>query len=683
MTATSRKKGRVPHAETNRPPRKARARPRRGFLPRLLKWTLTLMVWAVVAGAGVIAYYARDLPDIGVLSTPARQPSITVLAADGTTIATLGNQYGEQVRLSDLPRYLPQAVLAIEDRRFYSHFGVDPVGLARAMIVNLREMAIVQGGSTITQQLAKNLFLSPERTLKRKIQESLLALWLEHRFTKDQILTIYLNRVYLGAGAYGVDAAARRYFAKPARSVTLYEAAMIAGLLKAPSRYAPTRAFDLTQSRANQVLAAMVEAGYVTAAEAKAARESPAMFVPPPAAGSGVRYFTDWVVDQLDDFLGGVDRDLVVRTTLDPRLQRLAEEKVAASLAASGKESNASQAAMVVLSPEGAVRALVGGRDYVESQFDRATQGLRQPGSAFKIFVYLAALEAGLHPTDLVLDAPINIQGWRPENYDGSYKGEITLTDALAESRNTAAVRVAQRVGIWKVIDMAERLGITSPLKPDLSLALGTNEVTLVELTSAMATLADDGIGVWPHAITEIRDWRGRELYVRSGSGPGRVIAESVVGPMAGMLTRVVTDGTGKAARLDRPAAGKTGTSQDFRDAWFVGYTADLVAGVWAGNDDGTPMKRVTGGRLPAKLWHDFMTAALEGVPPRPLPGNEQPPAMAEMPAGEPAFGQPGGAAGPAQASSAEPANRQRTQRRSDYGAGFWDQVLQNIGIGR
>jgi penicillin-binding protein 1A len=684
MTTTPRKKGRAAPASPRGSGRRKRGGRRlRGFLLELLKWGIVLAVWGAVLGAGVVAYYARDLPDIDVLAKPARQPNITVLAADGTTIASLGNQYGEPVSLEDLPPYLPRAVLAIEDRRFYSHFGIDLVGTLRALVVNLRAMRIVQGGSTITQQLAKNLFLSPDRTLKRKIQETLLALWLEHRFTKDQILTVYLNRVYFGAGCYGIDAAARRYFGKPAKNVTLFEAAMLAGLLKAPSRYAPTRAFDLTQQRADQVLTAMVDAGFIDAARAKAARESPAMFVPPPVAGAGVRYFTDWVVDQIDSYLGGINRDLVVRTTLDSRLQRLAERDVAEELKTAGKTAGASQAAVVVLSPDGAVRAMVGGRDYVESQFNRATQSLRQPGSAFKIFVYLAALEAGMSPIDRVLDAPVNVHGWSPANYNNKYMGEVTLADALAHSLNTAAVRVAEKVGVPRIIDVAEKLGITSPLNPDLSLALGTSEVRLTELTAAFATLANDGVGVWPFGITEIKDWRGRRLYVRSGSGPGRVVPERLVGPMSQMLEQVVTEGTGEAAALDRPAAGKTGTSQDFRDAWFIGYTADLVAGVWVGNDDGTPMKRVTGGRLPAAIWHDFMTAALAGVPPRPLPGTEAPPlpVATGAPAGEVPFGQPPGMArGRAEAPSpaAGPAS---SGRRAPEGAGFWDQVLKNIGI--
>jgi len=657
-------------------PQPRRRRPRRSLIGTLFFWTAIAGVWGIVFLAGLVAYYAQDLPDIGALAAPTRQPSITVRAADGSTLATIGNQYGDYVNVKDLPRYLPEAVIATEDRRFYHHFGIDPIGLARAMVANLRAGAIVQGGSTITQQLAKNLFLSPERTLKRKIQESLLALWLERRFTKDQILTIYLNRVYLGAGAYGVDAAARRYFGKPARKVTLYEAAVLAGLLKAPSRFAPTRGGDLTTARADQVLKRMVEARFITPAQARRAREAGAAYAANDGPDSDVRYFVDWVVDQIDSFTGGIARDLVVKTTLDPRLQRIAQAKVKEALDGPGKKAGASEGAMVVLTPGGAVEAMVGGRDYGTSQFNRATLALRQPGSAFKLFVYLAGLESGMHPWDAVEDAPLSFRGWSPGNFDDKYLGRISLTRALAESRNTAAVRVAQRAGVARVVEMAQRLGITSRLRPDLSIALGTSEVTLLELASAYGTLANDGIGVWAYGITEIRDWQGNVLYRRSGSGPGRVLPEPLVATMNGMLTDVVTEGTGRNAALDRPAAGKTGTSQGFRDAWFIGYTADLVAGVWLGNDDETPMHRVTGGRLPAKVWHDFMTEALQGVPPHRLPGLEapQPPVAQNKPAGD-------------EAAAVEPAAGERgaalRHLRQNPGAGFWDQVMQNIGIGR
>ena len=689
MTQGSRKKGRFDRdpPEPPEPPRrrksgaKARRAPKRSLIGGLLFWLALAGIWGVVFVAGLVAYYAQDLPDINALAAPPRQPSITVLAADGTTIATIGNQYGEYVDVKSLPRYLPQAVIATEDRRFYSHFGVDLRGLARAFIANLRAGEIVQGGSTITQQLAKNLFLSPERTLKRKIQESLLALWLEHRFTKDQILTIYLNRVYLGAGSFGVDAAARRYFGTPAREVTLYEAAVLAGLLKAPSRYSPTHATDLTEARADQVLDRMIDAHFITAAEAQRARKAGAAFAENGGPDSDVRYFVDWVVGQIDSFTGGISRDLMVKTTLDPKLQRLAQAKVKEALDGPAKELGASEGAMVAMTPDGAIRAMVGGRDYGTSQFNRATQALRQPGSAFKLFVYLAALESGMRPSDTVLDAPLSFRGWSPGNFDDKYEGEITLIRAIAESRNTAAVRVAQRAGVPNVIEMAQRLGITSTLRPDLSIALGTSEVTLLELASAYATLADDGIGVWAYGITEIRDWSGNTLYKRGGSGPGRVLSKPLVGTMTGMLTHVVSEGTGKAAAIDRPAAGKTGTSQGFRDAWFVGYTADLVAGVWLGNDNEVPMRRVTGGRIPAKLWHDFMAEALAGTPIHPLPDLELPPPAPPVARAAPSTEE----ALARSTANMDPETAAAIQhlRGGKPGAGFWDQVMQNIGIGR
>ncbi len=574
---------------------------------------------AVVIG-GLIAWYGSGLPDISRLDGLTRRPSVTLLSADGTMLATFGDLYGAPVQLHELPPHLPQAVLAVEDRRFYSHFGLDLWGVTRAVLANLRAGRIVQGGSTITQQLAKNLFLKPERTIRRKVQETLLALWLERRFSKDQILTIYLNRVYLGAGTYGVEAAARRFFGKSARQVSLYQAAMLAGLLKAPSRYNPVSDRELAAARARWVLAAMVDAGYLTPERAAAAERQPP-WLATSALGQGRRYFADWVLEQVSSYVGYSDRDLTVVTTLDPRLQRLADAQVAAVLAGPGKKAGAGQAALVGLAPDGAVKAMVGGRDYSESQFNRATQALRQPGSAFKLFVYLAGLEAGLEPDDTMMDAPVAVGGWHPRNYDGRYYGEVTLRGALARSLNSVAVRLTEQVGRDRVIAAARRLGITSELRPEPSLALGASEVTLIELTAAYAVLANNGVGVWAYGIREVRDDRGRVLYRRSGSGPGRVIALDLLARMNDMLGAVVAWGTGRGARLDRPMAGKTGTSQDFRDAWFIGYTADLVTGVWIGNDDGQAMKDVVGGGLPARLWRSFMAEALKGLAIRPLPG--------------------------------------------------------------
>ncbi|MFQ6017442.1 MAG: transglycosylase domain-containing protein [Kiloniellaceae bacterium] len=605
--------------KTRRRKAKRGARRARGWPMRLLVWGGVGAIWAGLAFGALVAWYAYDLPEIGKIEQMTRRPSIRLMTADGTLLASYGDAYGETVRLEDLPPHLPHAVLAVEDRRFYEHAGIDPWGLARAGLANLRAGRIVQGGSTITQQLAKNLFLSPERTLKRKVQEMLLALWLERTFSKDQILSLYLNRVYLGAGTYGVDAAARHYFGKPATRVNLYEAAQLAGLLKAPSRYNPVNHAGLADRRTALVLKSMTEAGFVSPPRAKDALERKTSGRA--RAGPQARYFADWILAQVPDFVGGIDRDLTVVTTLNAYHQRVAEEEVADLLAGVGRRRNVSQAAVVVLDSAGAVRAMVGGRNYAASQFNRATQALRQPGSAFKTFVFLAGLEQGISPDDRVTDAPVAVDGWKPKNYGARYYGAVTLREAFARSLNSAAVRISERVGRGKVATAARRLGITSELKAGPSIALGASEVTLLDLTGAYAVFANRGHGVWPYGVEEIRGPGGELLYRRAGGGPGRLVAPRVVDEMTNLLTAVVAWGSGKAAKPDRPAAGKTGTSQEFRDAWFIGFTADLVTGVWLGNDDGAPMDRVTGGSLPARLWRRVMIRALEGVPPRPLPG--------------------------------------------------------------
>ena len=579
-------------------------------------------IWGSLALAVILLYYGYDLPDVHQVAQHVRRPAVTLVAADGTRFSRTGEIQGAIIDVSRLPRVLVQAVIAVEDRRFYHHFGIDPIGLARAVYVNLRHEHMVQGGPTITQQLAKNLFLSPDRTLRRKIQEALLALWLEHVYSKDQILTAYLNRVYLGAGAYGVDAAAQTYFGKPVSRITLHEAAIIAGLLKATSRYSPVNNPDEASQRAQVVLDTMVEAGFITPADMAAATLEPPSPRPATAAGLG-RYFADWISDHVGSYIGYDHEDLVVFTTLNLRAQQAAERRLAELLATQGPQNQVSQGALVALSPDGAVRALVGGRNYGESPFNRATQALRQPGSSFKPFIYLAALEAGYTPETTVEDAPLRIGHWQPANYEKGFRGLVPLRDALAHSINTCAVRVLEQVGIDRVRSLAQRLGITSPLGHDLSLALGTSEVTPLELTAAYAGIANGGRPVIHYAILEIRDNRGTELYKRHGStaaGLPVVAGQDAVSQLTGMMTGVLAYGTGKAARLDRPAAGKTGTSSDYRDAWFVGFTADLVSGVWLGNDNNDEMKKVTGGGLPARLWHDFMMEAHAGLPVRPLP---------------------------------------------------------------
>jgi penicillin-binding protein 1A len=593
--------------------------PRRHWLGRWLCRFLVLAVWGFVALLGVLAYYAYDLPDVDNLGERTRTPSVRLVSADGVRIARYGDAYATPVPVADLPDHVRFAVLATEDRRFYSHFGLDVIALARATLANLRAGRVVQGASTLTQQIAKNVFLTPERSFKRKIQELLLAFWLEHSFTKDQLLSIYLNRVYLGSGTYGIGAASKRYFGKPAEALTLGEAAMIAGLLKAPSRYAPTRDLERAQARARQVLGFMVDAGYIDAAEAAAASRQPFTIRRQLSASRGARYFADWVFDRVSDYTGPGAADITVVTTLDLRMQKAAEAAVEWALAGVGAERQATQAALVALAPDGAVRAMVGGRDYRISQFNRATQARRQPGSAFKPFVYLAALEAGMKPGDMIDDAPPTIDGWSPRNYDGKYAGPVSMEEALVRSLNTVAVRLAERVGRDKVVDVARRLGVSSPLRADASLALGASEATLLEITRAYTALANGGQGVWAHGIAEIRGAGGTVLYRRTGTGLGRVVEPEHLGPLVDMMSAVVSDGTGRAARVPWPSAGKTGTSQEWRDAWFVGFNRELTAGVWIGNDNGAPMKWVSGGGLPAQLWARFMGAALAGIAPRPL----------------------------------------------------------------
>jgi penicillin-binding protein 1A len=611
---------------TPSPPR--RIRRRRPRLVGVFGVAVLLSLWAAILGGGVLGYFALTLPDTGQLTKSQRRPSITILAADRSLLATYGDLFGQPLSLKEMSPYLPEAVMATEDRRFYSHFGIDLVGLLRAASADLAAGHVVEGGSTITQQLAKNLFLTPERSLGRKIRETLLALWLEHRFTKDQILEIYLNRVYLGAGTYGVDAAAHRYFGTSARRTDLYQSAMIAGLLKAPTRFNPISDRDKAMARTAQVLSNMVEAGFITRREAAAAAATGSLAATNSAV-PGSWYFADWVAGQLADFTGSGNRDLTVVTTLDPQLQSEAEAAIAGTIARDGAKMAVSQGALVAMSTDGAVRAMVGGRSYDGSQFNRATQAQRQPGSAFKPFVYLAGLEAGLQPSDHFVDGPIQIGGWRPRDYGNRYQGDMTMAEALAQSINTVAVQVALRAGIDNIIAVAHGLGITSPLTRDASIALGTDEVNLLELVSAYAPFANGGAGVWPHGIAEIRDSDGDILYRPTGSGPGRVVSAELTGAMNAMLSGVVDHGTGRIAALPRPAAGKTGTTQDYRDAWFIGYTADLVTGVWLGNDDDKPMNKVTGGSLPAQTWRNFMLAATRSMPVRALPDIAAPQTMA------------------------------------------------------
>lgn len=600
---------------------KRRGRRRRSLLGGLFYWTMVLGLWCVIGLGGLIAYHASQLPPIDQLTVPKRPPNIAILAADGSLLANRGETGGRTVTIGEIPPYLPKAFVAIEDRRFYEHFGIDPVGISRAVVNNLRGRGGVQGGSTLTQQLAKNLFLTQERTAARKIQEAILALWLERTYTKDQILELYLNRVYFGSGAYGVEAAAQRYFNKSARSVTIAEAAMLAGLVQAPSRLAPNRNPEAAEKRAQLVIAAMADQGFITQAAAKTALTAPAE-VPERVGAGSVNYAADYVMDVLDDFIGAVEGDVTVLTTIDSKLQASAETILVDALSTQGAKLNASQGAVVSLAPDGAIRALIGGRDYTKSQFNRATAARRQPGSSFKPLVYLTAMEKGLTPDTIRDDAPVSIKGWEPENYSRNYRGPVTLATAMQHSLNTVAARLIQEVTPKEVVRTAQRLGITSALQPNLSLALGTSEVTPLEMTAAYATFANGGQSVLPYVIREVRQTNGKVVYARKAASLGQVIQPQQLAMMDTMFNGVMNGGTGSKFNIPGwQVGGKSGTTQDYADAWFVGFTAKLVTAVWVGNDDNSKMKRVTGSGLPGEIWGKFMKAAHAGAQPIPLPG--------------------------------------------------------------
>ncbi|MBI0176958.1 transglycosylase domain-containing protein [Bartonella apis] len=594
---------------------------RHGFIFRLVKWCFVLAIWGAIAIAGYVGYVALRMPQASTWDIPQRPPNVRIIDRNGFLIANRGTTGGEALSLKEMSPWIPKAVVAIEDRRFYDHYGVDPIGIARAMVTNIIHSRSKQGGSTLTQQLAKNLFLSPDRTLERKVQEALLALWLEHKYTKDQILEMYLNRVYLGSGAYGVEAASRRYFGKSAKDVDLMEAATLAGLLKAPSRLSPARDPKAANDRAKLVLAAMKEEGMVNDAEVAMAEAEPMARAESYWTGSE-NYVADQVVQQLPFLIGETDKDIVVETTLDMTLERAAEEAIRTQISENGEKRDVSQGALVSIDKSGAIRAMVGGVDYAQSQFNRATDAKRQPGSTFKPFVYLAALEAGRTPNTIRNDAPVRIGNWTPRNYGGKYMGEVTLTTALSHSLNSVAAQLIMEVGTDKVIEVAHRLGIHSALSDNASIALGTSEVSLLELTGAFVPFANGGYKPQLRLISKVEDTNGKTIYDFGEITANRVVEPDIVGMMNAMLEQTVENGTARKAAIDRPSAGKTGTSQDFRDAWFIGYTTDYVTGIWFGNDDGHPMKTISGGSLPVRAWKSYMTVAEKSLPVSPLPGN-------------------------------------------------------------
>jgi penicillin-binding protein 1A len=578
-------------------------------LPWLRALAVIAVIGSLVAGGWLVSI-ARDLPDTSGLAAAERSSSIAFVDHRGRLIARRGSAHGHEVSVENLPPYLIDAVLAVEDRRFYSHPGIDIIGLSRAMLANIRAGRVVQGGSTLTQQLAKNLFLSPERTMRRKVQEMMLAFWLESRFTKDEILELYLNRVYFGGGAWGVEAASMRYFGRSASEVSLGEAALLAGLLKAPSRYSPVNDARRAAARATVVLDLMAQTGRISEAERIAAAQTP-IRVSRGASSPGAQYFIDWISDNVRELAGLRHEDLIVRTTLDVDAQRAAEAAIAAILDDEEANAGAGEAALVSLAHDGAVRAMVGGRSYVRSQFNRAVLAERQPGSAFKPFVYASAFEAGLSPDDTRNDAPVRVGDWEPQNYNETYRGWMTLREAFARSSNSIAVQIAEETGRGHVARLARRLGVDSPLRIDRSLALGAYEVRPVELASAYTPFANGGLRAAAYGIVSIETESGEILYRAPDAAAQRVLDERTAARMRDLLLTAVREGTGRNAAVPGlVTGGKTGTTNEFRDAWFAGFAGDLVTVVWTGNDDNGPTQRATGSGPPARIFSAYMRAA-------------------------------------------------------------------------
>ncbi len=596
------------------------------FSRRAIALISSIFLTLLIAFLGLFVYYAMTMPNISELKAAKEQAGVEILAADGTIIARYGQISGKYIPFEQLPKNLINAVLATEDRRFFQHIGVDWQGILRAVYVNIVRGRVAQGGSSITQQLAKNVFLSSERTLERKMQELMMSFWLEHNFTKQEILAIYLNRVYFGAGNYGVDSAARYYSNKQVSQLDLLDCAMLAGLLKAPSKYNPTANIAVSRGRTAQVLHNMVDAEMLQPAQAQAeiAKLNSGVKRFNGKSFSADRYFTDWVYKKLPEYMQEISpdtamQDVIVTTTADANMQQKLQYAVANNLTSQVQNAqHATQVAGLVMRPDGAVLAMVGGRDYNSSEYNRATQAKRQSGSAFKLFVYLSAIEHGYMPDNVVVDEPIKIGKWQPQNYKGEYKGAVTLEQAFAESLNTVAVRLSQAVGMGEVRKVAKRLGVSSDLSELPSLALGAADVTLKEMVTAYAHLANGGRAVVPYGITKVvRKSDGAVLYARGADDDFNeisVITPENVAKINVLLKGVINFGTGRAANIGRDAAGKTGTTSDYRDAWFVGYTPQIVAGIWVGNDDNSVMRNVTGGGVPAKIWAEFMRAAHVGL---------------------------------------------------------------------
>lgn len=596
--------------------------------PIVVRTALTGVVMGVVTAAmlwNTLFAQMPTLPSKASLWEMNRIPSVAFVDMKGATIAVRGPHYGHAVKLSDLPPHVVNAFIAAEDKRFLTHQGVDATAILRAVLSNARAGHTVQGASTITQQLVKNLFLTPDQTLKRKAQEARLAYDLESLLTKDEILELYLNRIYLGAGAFGLDAAAHTYFNTTPQDLTIAEASMLAAFPKAPSRFANTAETPAAKARQTYVIDQMVDAHFITADQGASAKKQELHFAPDvPDTFAG--HALDYAYDQVHSLLANPPADLVVQLTLDLDLQKQTQTAVDTGLKEMGEAKRASEAAALLIDTSGAIRAMVGGKDYNTSRFNRAVQARRQPGSSFKMFVYAAALEAGLRPNSVRYDEPISIGNWRPRNYGSGYRGAVTLSEALAESLNTVAAEVGDEVGMDKVTALARRFGIRTQLHNYPSVALGSDEVTLLDITTGYGVLAKGGRQMSPFIVQKISNSRGDVLYQQPAVESPSIYDEKLCEDLTGMLNRVVVQGTGRAAQVPGwDVAGKTGTSQDWRDAWFIGYTTRYVGGVWVGNDNDKPMVKVTGGELPAHIWSVMMTDALKGIPPEPLPGAKAP----------------------------------------------------------
>ena len=622
--------------QTSKKTSKKNTKSKKGILSKLLRVIFMVGLWCFMIGGFILFWLFQELPDINTLKTAGRRPSVTIQASDGTILSTYGDLREDVLHVKDLPPHVPQALMAVEDNRFYSHFGVDIIGLLRAMYSNYRAGRVVQGGSTITQQLAKNFLLTQklfpvtDRSIKRKIQEVLLAFWLEWHFTKDQIMTIYLNRVYFGSGTYGIDAASQRFFQKTARELTVFEAALVAGLLQAPSRYSPAANTERSKKRATSVMAKMKDLGYIPDYTKYLEDGSKQLEAIKSREEKNYRYFTDWIYESIADHIGGLTKDVLVTTTLDINTQDHAETVLTHYVDTLGKTLSASQAAMIAMRPDGAIVAMLGGRSYSKSQFNRATQALRQPGSSFKPFIYLTGLENGLSPEHLFEDAPQKIGNWTAKNYKYASQGEITMAWGLIKSVNAVSIRVCQAVTPEKVIDLSHRFGFSSEMLPTLSIALGAMEVTLLELVSAFSVFANQGFPVYGYGIEEIRDKAGNILYIRKPLKSRPIVQAEHLAQMRNMLGRVIREGTGRRIYLDDTMMGKTG-SNDNKDAYFIGYRGgtfnedttnlgirDVTVGVWVGNDDLKLMHRLSiGPNMPLKIAKAFLMGK---IPPEDMP---------------------------------------------------------------